>query len=118
MGLSRALVHLLVTDAGAGRDDLDISWTKAYGRLNPLPLPYLPCDDNRDDLDLIVEVERETTRGVEQVIVEESKTTPSDVPRLEVVTIREQQEVLGTWRHGEVSLLRCYATNHPTSLSS
>jgi hypothetical protein len=87
MGLSRALVHLLVTDAAARRKDLNISWTKAYWRLDPLPLPYLPCDDDRDHLDLIVEVERKTTRRVEQVIVEESETTPSDVPGLEVVTV-------------------------------
>jgi len=63
-------------------------------------------------------VERETTRGVDEVIVEKPETAPANVSGLEVVTVREQQEVLGTLRHGEVSLLRCYAADHPASLWS
>jgi hypothetical protein len=60
-----------------------------------------------------MEVERETTRGVDKVIVEKPETAPADVSGFEVVAVRKQQEVLGTLRHGEVSLLRGYAADHP-----
>jgi hypothetical protein len=76
-----------MTDPGPGRQDLDIAWTKAYRRLNPLPLPYLPCHNDGDDLNLIMEVERKTTRGVDKVIVEKPETAPADVSRFEVVAV-------------------------------
>jgi hypothetical protein len=116
MDLSRALVRLHVTDTTSGRQDLDIAWAKTYWRLSPLPLPYLPCHNDGDDLNLVMEVERKTTRGMDKVIVEKPETAPANVPGFEVVAVREQQEVLGTLRHGEMSLLRRYAANHPPSL--
>src|SRR5450830_219690 len=116
MGLSRALVRLHVTDTGPGRQDLHVTWPQAYRNQNPLPLSYLPCHDDGDDLNLVMEVERKTTRGVDKIIVEKPETAPADVSGLEVVAVREQQEVLGTLQHSEVSLLRRYAANHPPSL--
>jgi hypothetical protein len=87
MDLLRALVGLHVTDTGPGRQDLDIAWTKAYWRLSPLPLSYFPCHNNGDDLNLVMEVERKTTRGLNKVIVEKPETAPTNVPGLEVVTV-------------------------------
>jgi hypothetical protein len=87
MDLPWALVRLHVTDTAPRRQDLDIAWTKAYRRLNPLPLSYLPCHNDGDDLNLVMEVERETTRGVDKVIVEKPETAPANVSGLEVVAI-------------------------------
>ena len=115
VGLPRTLVHLRVMDAGPGRQDLHISWTKAYRRLDPLPLSYLSCHDDRDDLDLIMEVERKATRGMDKVIVEEPEAAPADIPGLEVVAVREQQKVLGTLatRRGVASAMRCGESSSP-----
>jgi hypothetical protein len=87
MDLSQALVRLHVTDTTSGRQNLDIAWAKTYWRLSPLPLSYLPCHNDRDDLHLVMEVERETTPGVDKVIVEEPETAPANILRLEVIAI-------------------------------
>src|SRR5450756_954665 len=46
-----------------------------------------PLPNDGDDLNLVMEVERETTRGVDKVIVEKPETAPANVSGLEVVAI-------------------------------